>query len=65
MLIGTQLILLGKLIRSKNASVAAPKIAGIEIKNDNRVASVRENPISSAAVIVTPLREVPGISARH
>ena len=65
MLIGIQLIVLGKLIRSKNFSVAAPRIAGIEIKNDNRVASVRENPISSAAVMVTPLREVPGISARH
>ena len=45
--------------------MAAPKIAGIEIMKDIRKASALENPIRSAAVIVIPLLEVPGISARH
>ena len=65
MLTESQLVVIDWLMRSKNFSAAAPIIAGIDIRNDMRAASVREKPINSAAVIVTPLREVPGINAKH
>ena len=39
-------------------------IIGIASKNENRAAAARSRLQKSAAVIVTPEREVPGINAR-
>ena len=41
----------------------AAKIIGIDSKKENRAAAFRVNPKAKPAVIVTPEREVPGISA--
>ena len=45
-------------------SVPAEKIIGIDNKKENRAAAVFDRPSNKAAVIVTPEREVPGISAK-
>ena len=42
---------------------AAPKIIGIESKNENFAATRRDKPSQSPAVKVIPEREVPGINA--
>ena len=42
---------------------AAAAIAGVESRNENRPAEYRSKPRKSPAVIVTPLREVPGTIA--
>ena len=49
-------------IRSLVLSVPAPRIMGIDSKNENLAAASRVKPSISAAVIVIPEREVPGIS---
>src|SRR5678816_4131186 len=41
----------------------APAIAGIDSRNENRAASLRVNPSSSAMQIVAPDRDTPGTSA--
>lgn len=45
--------------------VEAPKIVGIAIKNEKRVASSLLNPQNRAAVMHAPERLAPGIKARH
>ena len=42
---------------------AAPAIMGVESKNDNRADAWRDIPKNNAAVMVTPLRDTPGIIA--
>ena len=50
--------------RSKSFIKLAPAIAGIAIMNEILVAASRLKPTNRAAVMVTPEREAPGISAR-
>lgn len=59
--------LVGSLEEAKSNSFrqVAAIIVGMEISRDIFVASVLEKPARSAAVIVIPLLEVPGIRARH
>ena len=45
------------------SSNAAPAIIGVESRKDNRADAWRDIPKNKAAVIVTPLRETPGIMA--
>ena len=43
---------------------AAPAIMGVDSRKEMRAAAGRERPKNSAAVIVIPLRDTPGIIAR-
>jgi len=43
--------------------MVAPKIIGVDIKNEKRVAASLVNPISNPDVIVIPERDTPGIIA--
>ncbi len=45
-------------------TMAAPKIIGVDSKNENLAAPSLLRPISSPVVIVTPERETPGMIAR-
>ena len=45
------------------SSRAAAEIAGSESKNEKRAAVARSRPVNTPDTIVTPLRDVPGISA--
>ena len=49
------------------SSASRPKaaITGTAISMENRAASLRVMPSARAAVMVTPERDAPGISARH
>ena len=49
---------------SFTSSKEAPAMMGILSKNENRAASTRDTPSNSAAVMVIPLRDVPGTNAR-
>ena len=51
--------------KSKLSKIKAPNIVGIESKKANFEASLRFNPINSAAVIAVPDLEAPGINAKH
>jgi hypothetical protein len=46
-----------------NFTMVAPKIIGVDIKNEKRVAASLVNPISNPDVIVIPERDTPGIIA--
>lgn len=50
---------------SSNTKVDAPKIVGIAIKNENRVACTLFSPKNLAAVKHTPERLAPGMKAKH
>ena len=46
-----------------NFTIVAPKIIGVDIKNEKRVAASLVNPISNPDAIVIPERDTPGIIA--
>ena len=54
----------GELLSSMVSSKLAARISGMDSKKENRAEAFRLIPINSAAVIVIPEREVPGIRAR-
>ena len=45
-------------------TMAAPKMMGVDSKNENRAAPALVSPMSSPVVIVIPERETPGTMAR-
>ncbi len=47
-----------------NLTMAAPKMMGVDSKNENFAAPALVNPMSSPVVIVIPERETPGTMAR-
>ena len=47
-----------------NLTMAAPKMIGVDSKNENLAAPSLVSPISSPVVIVIPDRETPGTIAR-
>ena len=47
-------------MQSFNSSTSAPRIAGIDIKNEYFTAKLRLKPLSRHAVIVVPERDNPG-----
>lgn len=51
-------------VNAPNCRTTAPKIAGIDIKNENSKAIAGLSPNNNAAVIVVPEREIPGIIAK-
>jgi hypothetical protein len=53
----------GSDIRPGSLTTAAPKMMGVDSKNENLAAPSLVKPISSPMVIVIPERETPGIIA--
>ena len=61
---GTQLTASGEVIKSNIFLSPAPKIIGIDSKNENRADSILVNPRIIPPPIVAPDRENPGIRAK-
>ena len=51
-------------VKWRNSSKVAPPIIGVDNKKEIRALVLRDKPSRSAAVMVMPLRDTPGISAR-
>ena len=54
---------MSRAIKSFSFNSPAPKIIGIDNKNEKRAAASRVSPVNNAAVMVIPERDVPGINA--